>query len=144
MYKLGIVFFILISLELKSQAPKLEHELGIGVGLANYYGDLNNHFGIDAIRPANTLFWRGNYGYRFSLKTSLSHMQLAGADANYSSNFQHQRNLSFHSSVTDINAQIEFNFLKYVKNVYFNEMGSRFTPYLSLGAGVFFQPTNLP
>jgi hypothetical protein len=138
MYKLGIVFFILISLELKSQAPKLEHELGIGVGLANYYGDLNNHFGIDEIRPAATLFWRGNYGYRFSLKTSLSHMQLAGADANSSSNFQRQRNLSFHSSVTDINTQIEFNFLKYVKNIYFNEMGSRFTPYLSLGAGVFF------
>jgi hypothetical protein len=95
MYKFGIVFIILISLELKSQAPKLEHELGIGAGMANYYGDLNNNFGIDALRPAATIFWRGNYGYRFSLKTSFSYMQLAGSDANSSSNFQRQRNLSF-------------------------------------------------
>ena len=138
MHRFEIIFILLLSIDLKSQVPLLEHELGLGIGIANYYGDLNNHFGVDAIRPAATIFWRGNYGYRFCLKTSLSYMQLAGSDANASSNFQRQRNLSFHSSVTDINAQIEFNFLKYVKNVYFNEAGSRFTPYLSLGAGVFF------
>ncbi|MBL7789557.1 MAG: hypothetical protein JNL75_06955 [Chitinophagales bacterium] len=132
---------ILASLELHSQAPRLEHEIGFGAGFANYYGDLNTQFGIDAIRPSATVFWRGNYGYRFCLKTSLSYMQLAADDANSSSTFQKQRNLSFHSSVTDLQAQIEFNFLKYVKNVYYNQMGSRFTPYLSFGAGVlFFNP----
>ncbi len=62
----------------------------------------------------------------------------SGEDANSSSAFQLQRNLSFKSSITDINAQVEFNFLKYVKNVYYNEEGSRFTPYLSAGFGVFF------
>lgn len=138
MYRFGIVLIFFISLQLRGQAPKLEHEVGFGIGLANYYGDLNTQFGVDEIRPAVSVFWRGNYGYRFCLKTSLSYMQLAANDANSASDFQRQRNLSFHSDVTDLQAQIEFNFLKYVKNVYYNEMGSRFTPYLSFGAGVFF------
>lgn len=138
MYKLCLLLLLISTIKLNAQPPRLEHEVGIGLGLANYYGDLNTQFGVDAIRPAASVFWRGNYGYRFCLKTSLSHMQLAADDANSNSDFQKQRNLSFHSSVTDVQAQIEFNFLKYVKNVYYNEMGSQFTPYLSFGAGVFF------
>ncbi|MCE2962720.1 MAG: DUF6089 family protein [Chitinophagales bacterium] len=141
MYQLGLSILLVFTLKLSGQAPKLEHEIGIGAGFANYYGDLNTQFGIDAVRPAATVFWRGNYGYRFCLKTSLSYMQLAADDANSASDFQKQRNLSFHSTVTDVQAQVEFNFLKYVKNVYYNEMGSPFTPYLSFGAGVlFFNP----
>jgi hypothetical protein len=138
MCRFCVILFIFSVFKLNSQAPKLEHEVGIGFGIANYYGDLNTQFGIDAIRPAATIFWRGNYGYRFCLKTSLSYMELAANDINSTSSFQRQRNLSFHSSVTDVQAQIEFNFLKYVKNVYYNEMGSQFTPYLSFGAGAFF------
>lgn len=136
--RLCLIFILSFVLEVQAQAPKLEHEIGVGLGLANYYGDLNTQFGVDAVRPAATVFWRGNYGYRFCLKTSISHMQLAANDANSNSEYQRQRNLSFHSQVTDINAQVELNFLKYVKNVYYNEMGSRFTPYLSFGGGVFF------
>lgn len=138
MYKAFSILLIFGSISVAAQLPKLEHELGFGAGIANYYGDLNTQFGVDEIRPAATVFWRGNYGYRFALKTSLSYMKVAAADANANSAFQRQRNLSFSSTVTALDAQIEFNFLKYVKNVFYNEMGSRFTPYLSFGAGVFF------
>lgn len=133
-----LIPLLFINIPLYSQLPTLEHELGFGVGVANYYGDLNTQFGVAEIRPSITAFWRGNYGHRFAIKTSLSHMQVAAADANSNSDFQRQRNLSFTSSITDVNAQLEFNFLKYVKNVFYNEQGSRFTPYLSLGTGVFF------
>ena len=138
MYRFCLLLLLFSTSNLMAQPPRFEHEVGLGIGLANYYGDLNTQFGVDGIRPAASVFWRGNYGYRFCLKTSLSYMQLAASDANSVSDFQKQRNLSFHSSVTDVQAQIEFNFLKYVKNVYYNEMGSQFTPYLSFGAGVFF------
>lgn len=137
MYRCSILILLVLASRLCGQAPKLEHELGLGAGFSNYYGDLNTQFGIDAIRPAVTVFWRGNYGHRFCLKTSLSYMQVAANDANSNSDFQRQRNLSFHSQITDLNAQVEFNFLKFVKNVYYNESGSQFTPYLSFGLGAF-------
>lgn len=138
MYRLLIVFFLILNLNSSAQPADFEHELGIQAGVANYYGDLNTQFGFKGIGPAFSGFWRGNYGYRFGLKTSISYMQVSAADASSSSVFEQQRNLSFKSSITDINAQFEFNFLKYVKNVYYNEEGSRFTPYLSVGVGVFF------
>lgn len=138
MYRLIISIFLFFNLSVLAQPADFEHELGVQAGVANYYGDLNTQFRINGIGPAFTGFWRGNYGYRFALKASLSYMQVSASDASSESMFQKQRNLSFHSSITDINAQIEFNFLKYVKNVYYNEEGSRFTPYLSAGFGVFF------
>jgi hypothetical protein len=138
MYRFIILALLFSSIQLDAQPARFEHELGIQAGVANYYGDLNTQFGIKGIGPAISGFWRGNYGHRFALKASISHMKVSASDANSASVFQLQRNLSFHSSITDLNAQVEFNFLKYVKNVFYNEEGSKFTPYLSFGAGVFF------
>jgi len=138
MYRYILLLFIIHSQSAYSQEPKLEHEVGVNLGVVNYYGDLNTQFGLSGIGPSASVFWRGNYGHRFAIKTALSRMYVSASDVNSSSLFQQQRNLSFKSAITDLNAQLEFNFLHFVKNVFYNNQGSTFTPYISVGLGAFF------
>lgn len=131
--------FLIFSTFLKGQGiTHIEHEVGLQSGVANYYGDLNDNFDYKGIGPAGSIFVRHNFGKRFAIKTAASIMHLHYKDEYSKDLFQKQRNLSFKTDITDITTQIEFNFLEYVKNVYFNKQGTPFTPYLSFGMGVFF------
>lgn len=115
----------------------IEHELGLFAGGAHYFGDLNPN--LDIMRPGKALgaFHRVNFGPRFALRSGITVMQLAYKDAYSSFKFNQQRNLSFQSNVFDINTQLEFNFLTFVKNLYYNKQGWRYSPYVCLGAGIF-------
>ena len=138
-YQYILCLFCLITSYTYSQGiSHIEHEVGIQAGIANYYGDLNNSFDYKGIGSAGTIFLRQNFGSRFALKTSASIMHVHYKDEYSSDLFQKQRNLSFKTNITDITTQIEFNFLEFVKSVYYTKNGVPFTPYLSFGLGVFF------
>lgn len=121
-----------------SQHQTVTQEVGISLGAANYYGDLNDHFGMEGIGPSAGFFVRQNIGKRFAFKTNFNYLKLGYKDAYSSSPFNQNRNLSFESNVFDMTGQFEFNFLNYIKNIYYTDEGSPFTPYLSFGLGVFF------
>lgn len=133
-----LFFFLMKSMEVYSQQTKVSQEVGLSIGAANYYGDLNDHFGYKGIGPSAGFFIRQNIGTRFAFKTCFNYMKVGYNDAYSSRPFNQNRNLSFESNIFDITGQFEFNFLNYIKNIYYEDEGSPFTPYLSMGLGVFF------
>lgn len=108
-------------------------EIGIGLGGANYYGDLNSHNGYEAVKASAGFFVRAFLNEYFGASLHIRYAQLGYSDIYNKDAYQHRRNLSFNSSVWDFSLQGDFNFFKF-------QPGSRkyyFTPYLSLGAGFF-------
>ncbi len=133
-----LLFFSYININLFSQKLEIEQEIGIGAGFSNYFGDLNDHFGFKGVSWSSGIFLRQNIGKRFAFRTSFNYLKVGYKDEYADRLFNKNRNLSFHSNIYDINAQIEFNFLNFVRSVYYNKEGSAFSPYLSFGFGVFF------
>lgn len=121
-----------------TQPVEIEHEVGILAGGAHYFGDLNPNLDFMHPGPMGGAFYRLNFGTRLALRNQISYMHIAYKDQYSGYLFNRQRNLSFKSDVLDIHSQIEFNFLDFIKSIYYSKEGWRYTPYLSLGAGVFF------
>jgi hypothetical protein len=77
--------------------------------------------------------FRYNFNPRLSARGNILYGNIQGDDSHSSSAAQRQRNLNFKSPISEISAQLEFNFLNY-------EIGnekSRFSPYIFFGIGVF-------
>lgn len=130
-------FFIGIILILSSFAFKANaqyDEVGLQLGVANYKGELSPHlFNLDHIHLAGGLFYRHNWNRHWSWKAELNFGKISGDDADASTGFELDRNLSFYSTILELSPQIEFNFFPY-------ETGNPeypFTPYLFTGISVF-------
>jgi hypothetical protein len=79
------------------------------------------------------LFFRKPFGNYIGLRLSGKYAQLGYSDAFSKNEYQHMRNLSFNSDVFELVCQGDFNFFKYIPGSEYNN----FTPYVTLGAGVF-------
>lgn len=104
-------------------------EVGGGVGVSYYFGDLNTNFDLANPRPAGHLFGRFNFDERISAKLGVSYARVIGDDSRAYSNYQRTRNLDFFSDVWEGVATIEFNFLSY----FHGSDRENFTPYLFAG-----------
>lgn len=140
MKKRKVFLYVLIALQYSAfaQLRDIEHEVGLLVGGAHYYGDLNPN--LDFMHPNLAVggFYRVNFSPRWALRTEASYAHLAYKDEYSNFAFNKQRNLSFFSNVYTLSSQIEFNFLHFIKSIYYSKEGVRWTPYLSAGAGIFF------
>ncbi len=108
-------------------------ELGIGVGAANYYGDLNPKARMNAVKMSAGIFYRRFFGQYFGASAHVDYARLGFSDIYNSDTYRHTRNLSFNTNVWSFSLQGDFNFFKF-------KPGSReyrFTPYISLGIGIF-------
>lgn len=114
---------------LKSQSI----EVGVMVGGANYYGDLNANFGFNYIRPSASLLLKQNLNQYISVKGTASYGRVGGSDSQQSPVFEKTRNLSFQSDIFELGAQVELNFFRYE----LENLNHFFTPYLTTGAAVF-------
>ena len=113
-------------------------EVGGGIGVSHYFGDLNTTFDITHPGWAVSGIARFNFNDRICVKMAATYANLAANDKNAKNIFERQRNLNFQTGVVDGSAQLEFNFLPYN---YFDD-SQRFTPYLFAGFNVFnFNPT---
>lgn len=111
-----------------------EGEFGIGVGAAHYFGDLNTRAGLNRPKPAATAFFRKNFGNYIALRVGASFAQIGYSDVyNTHNEFMSRRNLSFNSNVWELGVQGDFNFFRFLPG----DPYLRFTPYLTLGVGVF-------
>ena len=136
MRKTVIILVILITLpftfQLKAQDYKFE--IGAGLGMSGYLGDMNRsnlfkHPGF----AAGALF-RYIIDYRWALKANLYTAGLSGNSADFSDVFPGGVTHKFNSQVYDLGAQMEFNFFNYgigytYKNLY------RVTAYLVADIG---------
>lgn len=112
-------------------------DLGIGLGLTTYWGDLNapsfvtNYFGNSGFGiQAHGRFMRGN---RMALRGSLIYGRINGDDSRSDLDWQKERNLDFRSHLTEIAVMGEFYILPFS-----TEPGSRFfAPYLTGGVAAF-------
>ena len=86
------------------------------------------------MRPAFGGFARFHMNPYISVKGSLNYTFVGYDDALSSNPFNVKRNLSFRSHIIEAVAQAEFNFFRFSTG----EIGNRWTPYLTAGAGVFY------
>jgi hypothetical protein len=135
-----IVAFALITLSLvSSQGLKAQNfyswaEYGVSAGASQYFGDLNDHYGFKYVRPALGIFSRLHVNPYIAVRGSVNYTKV-GYDDKFSDNiYNKKRNLNFRSDILEAAVQAEFNFVRFSTG----ELGSRFTPYLTGGIGVFY------
>lgn len=106
----------------------------MGLGSAHYFGDLNTRTRLNRPKPAGTLYFKKNLGNYIAARVGVSYAELGYSDVYNTQNaVQLQRNLSFNTSVWEVALQGDFNFFRFVPQ----EPGYNFTPYITLGVGIF-------
>jgi hypothetical protein len=120
---------------LKAQnAVTQEGEFGFGVGAGHYFGDLNTRARLNRAKIAGTIFFRKNMGNYIAVRIGATFAQLGYSDQyNTHNTYMYSRNLSFNSKVWELTLQGDFNFFRFMPG----EPEFSFTPYITLGAGVF-------
>jgi hypothetical protein len=109
-------------------------EIGGGLGIFNYTGDLVSTFDLTTSKPAVTLFYRSNISRVISFRTSLTGGQLAASDKNNPSDpFALKRAASFDLFLLELSGAFEYHFLDWRDD----KRRLRFTPYLFAGVGLF-------
>lgn len=112
----------------------MEGEVGISAGSAHYFGDLNTSGRINRPKPAIGLFFRKQFGNYIAMRVSAHYAQLGYSDIyNTNNEFQKRRNLSFNTNIFELALQGDFNFFRFIPGDPYH----RFTPFITLGAGVF-------
>lgn len=111
-----------------------DSEVGLWIGGATYFGDLNPEYNVLQTRPAFGAIYRYNANPYVVLKGGLSAGRIQHADSISAYPFQQSRNLSFRSNIVEAHGGVELNFQRFI-------LGSEknyFTPYLSAGVGLFY------
>ncbi|MCE1200106.1 MAG: DUF6089 family protein, partial [Marinilabiliales bacterium] len=151
------LIFIILIISFLSASPQKSADLGIRIGAAVYWGDLQNVDYLHQVTPLYGVLGRWNFNRRISLRGQLvtgnlqsegtfPNVNLAEPSSRITLNdangipfelFQKKEDNSYHfkRSIQTFESIFEFNFLDY-------KMGSttkdRFTPFVSLGLGVFY------
>jgi hypothetical protein len=131
----GVVACFFSSLSLQAQqGDYLLGEVGVGLGSAHYFGDLNTRTRLNRPKPAGAIYFKKNLGNYIAARVGVSYAELGYSDVYNTQNaVQLQRNLSFNASLWEVALQGDFNFFRFVPQ----EPGYNFTPYITLGVGVF-------
>lgn len=114
-------------------AAQRNANLGIIGGIAYYMGDINpgRHFYNPS--PAIGAIYRVNINPRFAIRANAYYTTVSGSDSDFPDLLHPDRpyDVTFSTSLLDLNLQTEFNFLPFTPNVgKFN-----YTPYVSAGLG---------
>jgi len=110
-------------------------EMGGGIGVFNYTGDIVRTYNLKFSRPAATFFYRYNFSQVVSLRTSLTVGSIGAKDnPNPLDPAAALRNASFKSSLVEFSPVFEYHFLDWRSG----KQRIRYTPYLFAGAGLFF------
>jgi opacity protein-like surface antigen len=140
MKKLAIAFTVITFLCASAPAyaqwesVRQEGEIGISLGAAHYFGDLNTRGKINRPKPAIGVFFRKQFGNYIGLRVGAHFAQLGYSDIyNTHNEYQRRRNLSFNSNIFELALQGDFNFFKFVPG----DPDYSFTPYVTFGAGIF-------
>lgn len=135
--KTFLAIFILLSVaDLKAQLYESyvrQGEFGLAVGLGHYFGDLNTTAKLNRPKLSAGAFYIKQFNNYIGLRISANYAQLGYSDIYSKNETEKRRNLSFNTSIWELAASGYFNFFKYIPGV----EGYNYTPYVSLGVGVF-------
>lgn len=130
----AVLIFAAGSIQAQYQSTVQEGEFGVSVGAAHYFGDLNTRARVNRPKPALGIFFRKQFGNYTGLRVAAHYAQLGYSDIyNTKNDFMLRRNLSFNTNIWELSLQGDFNFFKFVPG----DPAYRFTPYITLGAGIF-------
>ena len=136
MKKFFIILIIPIAFCGKASAQNeiiLEGEYGVTVGAAHYFGDINNRAAVNRPKIAIGAYYRKQFGNYTALRINAHFAQLGYSDQYSQNDFQRRRNLSFNTNIFEFAVRGDFNFFKFIPN----DLDHLFTPYATLGVGVF-------
>jgi hypothetical protein len=129
-----IVLFLISFTKANAQNEYVqEGQFGFTLGAAHYFGDLNNQAAVNRPKIAIGGFFRKQFGNYTGLRISAHYAQLGYSDVYSKNDYQKRRNLSFNTNIWELALQGDFNFFKYNPN----DDNYRFTPYVTLGVGIF-------
>lgn len=136
---LPVFLFVLIGAGIQPaqaqyESVVMEGELGIMLGAGHYFGDLNTRARLNRPKLAAGVFFRKQFNNYIAMRIAGNFAQVGYSDIyNTHNEFQQRRNLSFNSNIFELALQGDFNFFKFVPG----DPYYRFTPYVTLGAGIF-------
>lgn len=110
-----------------------EGEFGVAVGTAHYFGDLNTRAAINRPKFSAGAFFRKQISNYIGVKVAANYARLGYSDVYSENETQKRRNLSFNTNIWEFAVSGDFNFFKFMPGV----EGYNYTPYVSLGVGVF-------
>ncbi|MCS6972988.1 MAG: DUF6089 family protein, partial [Cyclobacteriaceae bacterium] len=122
------IFLILASFTAGAQRS----EVGFGLGVFNYTGDLVRTFRLGNSTPAGTVFYRNNLSKVVSFRATLTAGKLAAGELPLDAAAA-LRNASFSISLFEAALGFEYHFLDWRDS----KRPMRYTPYLFAGLGLF-------
>lgn len=108
-------------------------EVGFGVGVFNYTGDLAANYDVGNSRPAATVLYRSNISKVVSFRAAVTAGKLGASDTRSPDVFAGKRNASFNIFVMEVSTTMEYHFLNWRESKHI----LRYSPYLFGGLGLF-------
>jgi len=129
------VFFVGAKAQFEGEyaSYKQDGEFGIAAGLDHYFGDLDPNASLKHPKFTAGIYYLKQFNNYMGLKVAGNYAFLAYADKYSNNEAQQIRNLSFNTDIWEFSVSGVFNFFKFIPGV----AGHSFTPYISLGLGVF-------
>lgn len=135
--KIGICWVLLLVISFTHKINAQYADLGIGLGMTTYWGDINspvfaiNYFGNSGLGiQAHGRYMKGT---RLGLRCSLTYGHFSGADSRSDLEWQRKRNLEFKSYLIELAVMAELYLLPFntTQGSFF------FSPYLTAGVSSF-------
>lgn len=127
------IFFVFWALTV-SKGQK--HEIGLGIGILNYSGDISSIPNFAMSRPAINGFYRFNASPVVSLRASLLYGKIAGKESRKNSDpVAQSRQGEFDASLNQLAVAFEYNFFNYEYRA--RKGDRRITPYFTAGLSLF-------
>jgi len=137
MKKIAIVLLAgIISISSRAQIMNSytqQGEFGLAVGGGHYFGDLNTRAALNRPKFSAGAFFSKQFSNYIGLKIGVNYARLGYSDVYSDNETQKRRNLSFNTNLWEFAVTGDFNFFKFYPGV----EGFNYTPYVSLGVGVF-------
>ncbi len=125
------ILSLALLLPLLTQAQS-HHEIGLMVGVANYYGDLQDKvFDANTNRPMGGIQYKYFMNPHLGLRFGVNYTWLTAADSLSGSFVRQNRNLRFESKLFEVNGGIELNLLPIEADL------MKVTPYVFAGIAIF-------
>ena len=127
-----LIVICFFSLNGFQEAKAQQYEIGGGLGVAAYSGDLVRRLDKGRVGLQGTLFGRRNFDNVWSLRAGLSYGRISAADSiNPIDPVAESRNAYFKGNIFEVSAVMEYHFLDYLHP----QSEHRFSPYGFFGLG---------
>lgn len=110
-------------------------EIGGGVGVMNYKGELSSGFNLIFYRPGASFFYRSNINPGITFKSVILFGSIFANDSRSKAPFPSKRDASFSSKILELSLQAEYNFFPF-RDPKTMEI-DRWTPYFFAGFAFF-------